>query len=254
MAVTINAPKHENIPALRRLWQQAFGDTDAFLNDFFRLAFSPNRSRCLWVEGQLAAMLYWFDCECGGQKIAYLYAVATDRAFQNRGLCRTLMEDTHRLLLSSGYHCAMLVPGSESLFRFYEKLGYRTATCIREFTCQAGKEPVPLRQISREEYAQVRRQMLPQGGVVQENGALSLLEAQSGFYAGDGLLLIAGQDDGKVVCSELLGASKAAPGILAALGAEVGTFRTPGSEKPFAMYLPLTPNAKIPSYFGLALD
>lgn len=250
----INSPKSEDVPRLRELWQQAFGDTDDFLNDFFSLAFSPNRCRCVWEQDRLAGMLYWFDCAYSGQKMAYLYAVATDKACQNRGLCRVLMENTHRHLAQSGYHSAILVPGSETLFRFYEKLGYRTATRIREFTCRAGDEPTPLRQISQEEYAALRRQRLPQGGIVQEDSALALLEAQSGFYAGDGLLLVAAQDGSKVVCSELLGPPEAVPGVLAALGAEVGTFRTPGSEKPFAMYLPLSPDAQKPAYFGLALD
>lgn len=252
--MNINAPKPENIHGLRRLWQQAFGDTDAFLDDFFRLAFSPARCLCAWEENRLAAMLYWFDCEVGGQKTAYLYAVATDEAFRNRGVCRALMENTHAHLRQSGYHSALLVPGSGSLFRFYEKLGYQRATTIREFACKAGPEPVRLQKISREEYAQRRRQLLPPGGVVQEGAALALLEAQSGFYAGDGLLLVAAQDGGKVVCSELLGAVDAAPGIPTALGSSEGTFRTPGGELPFAMYLPLSPDAQKPAYFGLALD
>jgi hypothetical protein len=40
---------------------------------------------------------------------------------------------------------------------------------------------------------------------------------------------------------------------LAALGKEKGSFRCPGEEKPFAMYLPLAEGAA-PSYFGLAFD
>ena len=252
--MTINAPTPKDIPALRRLWHQAFGDTDAFLDDFFSLAFSPDRCRCVMEDGMLTAMLYWFDCECGGQKIAYLYAVATDEAYQNRGFCRALMEHTHAHLSQSGYHSAMLVPGSAQLFRFYEKLGYQTATHIREFTCCASAPPISLRKISTEEYAALRRQMLPELGVIQEGAALALMEAQSGFYAGEDLLLTAGLADGKLLCSELLGSADAAPGILAAFGTTEGTFRTPGTDSPFAMFLPLSPDAHIPRYFGLALD
>lgn len=252
--MTINAPGPDQIPALRKLWKQAFGDTEAFLDDFFSLAFSPARCRCLTEEGQLAAMLYWFDCECAGQKLAYLYAVATDPAFQNRGCCRALMAHTHAHLKEAGYHGALLVPGSESLFRFYEKLGYRAATTVGEFTCAAGDTPVALRRVSAEEYAEARRQLLPEGGVVQEGAALALLEAQSSLYAGNGLLLAGTLSDGKLLYSELLGPVDAAPGVLAALGAAEGTFRVPGGQRPFAMYLALKPDAVTPSYFGLALD
>lgn len=253
--MTINTPKTEEIPRLRRLWQQAFGDTNAFLDDFFDLAFSPERCRCLSADGQLTAVLYWFDCDFADQKIAYLYGVATDKAFQNRGFCRTLMENTHAHLKALGYDGAVLVPGSPGLFAFYEKQGYRTAAYIRAFSCSTGDTPTPLRRIDAAEYAALRRQMLPSGGVVQEGAALALLGAQAAFYAGDDQILVAVVHAGEeLFCPELLGPDDAAPDILKALGAKQGRFRTPGSETPFAMYLPLSEKATPPAYFGLALD
>ena len=123
--MTINAPTREQIPQLRQLWQQAFGDTEAFLDSFFSVGFSPERSRCVSIGNKVAAALYWFDCTCRGQKMAYLYAVATDAAFQNQGLCRALMADTHSHLQSLGYQGTILVPGSRQLFALYEKLGFQ---------------------------------------------------------------------------------------------------------------------------------
>jgi len=38
-------PNHQ--PALRRLWQAAFGDEDDFLDLFFGLAYDPQRCRCI---------------------------------------------------------------------------------------------------------------------------------------------------------------------------------------------------------------
>lgn len=252
--MTINAPVPEQIPQLRRLWQQAFGDTDAFLDSFFGLAFSVERCRCVYEDGQIAAALYWFDCYCDKQKIAYLYAVATEEAYQNRGLCRALMADTHSHLAALGYDSAMLVPGSEDLFALYEKLGYRIATTVGAFTCSAGATPAAVRQIGAQEYASLRRKLLPPGGVIQEGAALSLLEAQSALYAGENFLLVAMQNEDELVCSELLGPTEAAPGILAAFGAASGSFRIPDGTIPFAMHLPLQKEAAPPAYFGLALD
>ena len=34
-------PTDNEIPGLRQLWQEAFGDADAFLDSFFQTAFSP---------------------------------------------------------------------------------------------------------------------------------------------------------------------------------------------------------------------
>ena len=252
--MTINAPTHRQIPQLRRLWQQAFGDTDVFLDCFFSIAFSPDRCRCICVDGKIVAAHYWFDCSWDEKKIAYLYAVATDKAFQNRGLCSALMEDTHRHLESLGYEGAILVPGSRELFRFYEKRGYWTATCIREFSCTAGATPVSVRPVGAAEFAALRRQLLPEGSVLQEGSALSLLESQGALFGGDNFLMVAARDGDNLICSELLGPVDAAPGILAAFGAASGRFRTLGGNTPFSMYLPLQENTAVPAYFGLALD
>lgn len=239
------------ITKLKMLWKQAFGDTDAFIDTFFSVAYSPDRCRYLTEGGELAAMLYWFDCEFQGKKIAYLYAVATDEAYRGQGFCRRLMEKTHRYLAEKGYAGAILVPGSKALFRLYEKLGYRTCCYVTNITCTAGT-PIPLHPITAEEYAVLRRALLPTGGVLQEDAALALLAATAKLYAGDGFILAATLEDGTCHIHELLGRADPA-GITAALGAAEGIFRTPGTDTPFAMYCGFTA-APAPGYFGLALD
>ena len=239
------------ITKLKMLWKQAFGDTDAFIDKFFALAYAPERCQYLTENGQLTAMLYWFDCLFHGKKIAYLYAVATDEAYQNQGLCRKLINQTHAHLQSQGYAGAILVPGSEGLFRLYEKLGYRTCSFVTNITCVAGS-PIPLRALSATEYAALRRKFLPVDGVIHEEAALALLAATADFYAGEDCLLAATVEDGTAHIHELLGRADPA-GITAALGAQKGYFRTPGSDTPFAMYHSFTDNL-VPGYFGLALD
>lgn len=249
----IDAPKTHHIPALRALWQQAFGDTDAFLDCFFTLAYSPDRCRCVIDGDAIAAVVYWFDCSWEGKRLAYLYAVATDKGYRKRGLCRRLMEATHAQLKTQGYHGCILVPGSPGFFEMYEKMGYKTCSYIREFTCAAGA-PISLRRLTAEEYAVLRRQYLPLGGVVQEQEALVLLQAQAAFCAGENCLLACSLEGGKLTVHELLGDESAAENIVAALGCTEGKFRTPGNEKPFAMYHGLTKYLSAPAYFGLALD
>lgn len=239
------------ITDLKKLWKQAFGDTDTFIDTFFSVAYSPDRCRYLTENGQLAAMLYWFDCDYQGKKIAYLYAVATEEAHRGNGFCRRLMDNTHRHLKGLGYAGAILVPADEDLFRLYEKLGYRTCCYVTEFTCAAG-EPIPLHAVSVSEYASARRQLLPKNGVLQEGAALALLDASTALYAGDGFVLTAVVEDGTAHIQELLGQADPA-GIIAALGANNGHVRTPGNDTPFAMFLPFA-DTPAPGYFGLALD
>ena len=121
--MNIDLPKSSYVPQLRALWKEAFGDTDEFLDTFFTAAYSADRCRCCTENGEVIAALYWFDCSYGDEKIAYIYAVATAKAHRGRGICKRLMEDTHAYLSAHAYGAAMLVPGSEGLFAFYERLG-----------------------------------------------------------------------------------------------------------------------------------
>ena len=242
-----------DIPALRRLWKEAFGDEDAFLDDFFCTAFSSRRMRTITENGQLKAALYWFDCSCRGKKIAYLYAVATAKAFRGKGLCRRLMEDTHRQLSREGYAGAVLVPGEAALFPMYAGMGYTSISGISEFSCTARPGSLALTRISGEDYARLRRDLLPPGSVLQEGENLALLQTQCALFAGEGILLAAKKEGNVLLCAELLGRPAAAPEILDALGCDRATFRTPGSDRPFAMYHPFTEDPA-PGYFGLAFD
>ena len=250
----IKAPDSAQIPALRKLWQQAFGDTDGFLDIFFKTAYSPNRCRCVILDGQVVAALYWFDCRLADHRYAYLYAVATDADYRNKGLCKALLEDTHRHLFETGYAGAVLVPGEASLFRFYEKAGYCTFGSVDEFTCTAAESTVPLRTIDSNTYADLRKGMLPAGGLLQDCETLAFLRRFSQFYAGDGFLLAATLEDDTLTVHEYLGDPALAPAVAAALGAESGRFRCPGRQKPFAMLCPLISDAPVPTYLGLALD
>ncbi len=253
--MNINAPLPTHIPPLRSLWHHAFGDTEKFLNDFFQTAFHPDHCRYVYADGKIVAMLYWFDCLHRNKPIAYLYAIATDISYRGQGICHALMTDTHRHLSQLGYKGALLVPGNRKLFDFYENMGYQTSCYIREFSCENALKAVPLSQITKIEYAKLRRQLLPLDGVIQENENLDFLQTQTQFYAGANFLLAAHKEKDCLFGVELLGDTAAASGIVQALGCQKGTFRTPGEEIPFAMYYPLgNDTLKPPCYFGIAFD
>ena len=129
----IDYPTQEQTEELRSLWQEAFGDEDAFLDLFYTHGFSPDRCRCVTVGGQLAGALYWFDCSFQGRPIAYLYGVATAKAFRGKGICSALMENTHNHLNYLGYGGIVLVPAEEGLFRMYENLGYEEVKGYKKY-------------------------------------------------------------------------------------------------------------------------
>ena len=249
----IDYPKPEHRSQLWALWKQAFGDEDAFLEAFFSTAYSSQRCLCAMHRGVVAGALYWFDCQWEDKRLAYLYAVATEKGFRGQGVCRTLMEGTHSRLKQLGYDGCVLVPCSAELFAMYEKLGYTTCGYIRQFSCDKG-EAVPVRQLTAAQYAQLRRQYLPAGGVIQEGQTLRFLQTQGGFYRTENGVLACAPYQDRLVITEFLGDTSVAPGVLGALGYDRGTVRTPGGDMPFAMYHPLTDHTHRPAYFGLALD
>lgn len=248
-------PDSTDTKKLRVLWQEAFGDTEDFLQTFWDTAFAPDRCRCILNDSEALASLYIFDCLYKGNKIAYIYAVATSKAHRGKGLCHLLMADTHRYLQQKGYSGAILVPASEGLFAFYENMGYKVCTYVNEIETEDGTETVPLTQIGAEDYALLRKEFLPEGGVIQEKENLCFLETYASFYKGEDFILTAHTEDRKLNCLEILGNTESYAGIVKTLNCNKGRFRTMGKDKPFAMYYHLADSTdSAPTYLGFAFD
>ena len=248
--MNIDYPAQEQIGQLKALWQEAFGDSEEFLAQFYAHGFAADRCRCVRVDDKLCAALYWFDCLLDNRPIAYLYAIATAKNHRGQGLCRILMENTLALLEKLGYAGAILVPAEKGLFPMYEKMGFRESVPIEEFSCNAIAPAAQMRKLSATEFCRLRREYLPAGGVVQESG-IEFLETMADFYAGEDFLVTASKEDG--FFPELLGNRNAAPHILSALNKQSGRFCTVGAEKPFALYHSFS-DTTAPTYFSLAFD
>lgn len=250
----IDAATREDIPALRRLWKEAFGDTDAFLDSFFSTYFSPARCRTAKEGDALLGALYWFDCRWEGKRLAYLYAVATNKAFRGQGVCARLTADTHRHLQALGFSGAVLVPEGASLFKMYERLGYARFGGITEVSAVAGAASTAVQQISAVDYMAKRKAFLPAGSILPGEETLPFLSSLLNFYEGGGWLLAAAVEEGCLAGKEFLGDPARLPGILRALGMEKGVFRTPGTEQDFAMFHDFEGSENAPAYFAFALD
>ena len=247
-------PGQTHIPQILKLWKAVFGEYDGFWELFLDTAFQPDHCRCITEEGSVIAGLYWFDCACGQDKIAYIYAVVTDPNHRGKGLCRKLMTDVHGLLKEQGYDSVLLVPADEGLRGMYRKMGYTDCTRVSELSCAAAGTAAQIRNVTPEEYAALRRQLLPEAGVLQEGNSLSFLAAQTQLFAGTDFLLSAWLEEDTLHGTELLGNAESAPGILKALGCRKGTFQIPGEDKPYAMIHKLHSAAVVPKYFGFSFD
>ena len=250
----IDYPMPNQIRGLRKLWQEAFGDGEEYLDLFFETGYAPTRCRCVTEGGQVAAMLYWLDMFCEGQKFAYIYAVTTAKTHRGRGLCRMLMEDTHKVLRSRGYYGAVLSPSDAGLVKMYGGMGYSPCGSIAQLRCEAGQTPATIRKVDRAAYNEKRNALLPEGGLVLGKAAAGFLAAQAEMYVGENCALAALRTEEGLFGIELLGDAELAPDILKALNCETGIFRICGGENTFAMFCSLKQKAKMPAYLGIAFD
>ena len=251
MTMSIDRPTTAQIPQLKALWQEAFGDSEAFVDLFFAHGFSFER--CLVAGGEVVlGALYWFDCHYAGCRYAYVYALGVRESARGRGVGSRLTQTLHEHLRSLGYDGCLLCPADEGLFAYYSRLGYTTCAHVGTFTCQSG-EPTILERLTPTEYAARREACLPANSARFDATAYAYLGAYTHLYGGDGFVLAAYRDGDILVGSELLGDVTKAPGIVAALGCQKGTFKTPG-QTPHVMFYPLRPEAPAPRYLGLVLD
>ena len=246
-------PVASDIPGLRQLWKLAFGDTDAFLDIFFSIAYAPDHCRCIRENDAVSAALYWLDMDYEGQQFAYIYAVATDPSCRGRGLCRMLMEDTAAVLTAHGYDSAILVPQDEGLRRMYGGMGYLPATSIDTVFC-AASDPCPVRELTAVQYAARRKELLPKGSLIPGQAAVNFLGELARFYVGSDFLAAVSRETEHLRILEYLGNRENASALVAALGATEATLRHPGKGTAFAMYRPLTAACKKPEYYPFAFD
>lgn len=246
--MTIENPLISDIPALRALWKEAFSDPDAYLDSFFALVFSPERALVIREDRDILAALYYLDCSWEENAVAYVYAVATKKAHQGKGLCKALMAELHNRVKRT-----ILVPADESLRAFYSRLGYRDFGGMEEILCSPGGTAVVAEKLTAESYAQKRRELIPVGGVLQEGVFLPFLEENLDFYGGDGWLLAIGKENDKGFAPEFLGDKTLLPGILKELQYKEARVRCPG-KTPFAMYRSADGGNSQPGYFAFALD
>lgn len=253
--MTIKNPSADLLPSLKELWKEAFGDTDEFIECFFSRGFSPERSLVATDNETLLGALYWLDMECDGKKIAYVYGVATAKAFRSKGIGSRLMNEAKDYLKAHGYALIALVPATSEVFRFYEGLGYKTFAYVDENIFSASDKKVNVRKAEAAEYLEERKKYCKTGYLAPVGESLDFLEAVVDFYVGDDFVASLRRDQKDFFAVEFLGNLDEIPNFINSLGYPKGTVRTDGRDKAFAMCLPLEDSKKLSvSYLGFAFD
>ena len=61
MEILLRPSVPEDVPVQRTLWSLSFGDERAYINNFYKNYYRPDRVLVLEVEGAVRAMTAWFS-------------------------------------------------------------------------------------------------------------------------------------------------------------------------------------------------
>lgn len=252
----------EDVPALKALWQEAFGDSAAEIDQFFDALYPAAIGFCAEEAGEVRAMLFALPQTIVKDekqlKSAYLYAVATAAAYRGQGLCRALLAYAEKELRKRYFEAVMLSPATPELARFYASLGYQQQRDAQKTVtaCQAAAgEANPA---TAQDYAGLRETLLWDTAHVRFDKA-QLEYAMAGAQA---YCLMAGYDMGCAIAApgkdgaparvrELLPSERVLPALAEKLGAGEYEISAPCT---MLKWLGQPYPALEPVYLGLALD
>ncbi len=264
-----------DLPRMKALWQLCFGDEAAEIDCLLSQLYAPGLGLVLEAEGQVRSMLLSLPLTLAGPGDEALsarcdYAICSPAAEQGRGYGRALLGWAEGQAAKTGCAAVAMVPGEESLFAFYEGLGYARAfpRQTRKGVPAAAPDAV-IAPVTPEEYV-VRREALL-AGTAHCRYPLPFLEAQQvlslasggGLYTvtvGNTLYLAAaeGWAGDTLLLRELRGpteaVSAAASALCAALGRDRWLLHTSGQGEPCGVVKWLGEAQMEGCYLGLSLE
>ncbi len=112
------------------LWKEAFGDGEEAIRMFLDSRYKPENTVVAEEDGEIVSMLFLLEGKFIIKGIIYssyyLYAAATAKSKQNRGLMAKLLAYAENLASSRNIDFICLKPANEGLYGYYNRFGYKT--------------------------------------------------------------------------------------------------------------------------------
>ena len=201
--IQIRISRPEDIPRQRELWQLAFGDDGAYVDNFYNAYYQPERVLLLEEDGVVQAMTAWFETTFavpgqGRYRAAYLYAVATHPEARGRGLAGQLLAGADRIFREWDIPAVTTVPAEPSLHRFFGWNGFRECFVDGQFSAPREGHGIRtvsavLKRLTPEEYRDLREGLL--AGTAHIDLPQEALAPRTGrpLRRGDGMWWAAGE-------------------------------------------------------------
>lgn len=211
------------VPELKKLYKESFCASDNEVNFFFDNKYREKNCVVCLLEGKVVSALHMFDTfilNADKEKTPayYLYAAATFPQYRNKGFMRKTIDYANSVAASKGQKFSFLVPASENLGKFYEKIGYKQffKTFFVKLNCAELKKIVSECKCNfQAETAQLNLEKIrfsfynQEGDVFWSEKDINFALKQNEFYNGqnvftdDGYAICVRKDDGCVEILEL---------------------------------------------------
>lgn len=205
-------------PALKTLWKSVFSDSDADIERFFDVYFSPELTVVIKDGDKVISAAYILpigDLVLPGgarQRCAMLYAISTLSDYRGRGFGGAATRAAAALALEKGFNAVVLKPAEPDLFGFYEKnTGFIPffEAVEEEYllkTIPASRKACALTAAVPSSYRRARRHILDGGVYIDANERALSYQRKLCSESGGGLYIItAGGDDAGCAVVELEG-------------------------------------------------
>ena len=115
----LTTPVNSDIPQLKVLWQDIFGDDTKDIDEFFKKLF-VHKNTLIWkANDKVVSMLYMLPYEHS----IYLYALATLPDYRGRGIMTSLINEACKIAMSQKANALFLIP-AEGMEAYYEQFGF----------------------------------------------------------------------------------------------------------------------------------
>ena len=139
MSTVCRKARNADLPSLKTLWSDVFGESAEAVDLFFKRNLSCLHSYIAGYNGQPVAAVHLIDGTVNGKKAHYLCGAATKPEWRRRGIMSRLIEYALDDAKSRGDVYSLLYPANEGLYGFYSKLGYEPR-CKAAARCFSRKE------------------------------------------------------------------------------------------------------------------
>jgi GNAT superfamily N-acetyltransferase len=207
----IRFARENEVEILKGLYMSCFEDSEAFARALFSRLFKPENCLVREEDGQPVAMLFLINPL---KEVGYIYGACTRADMRGRGIMSALVLRAEDEMRARGYKLSILIPGSARLFKFYDKLGYKTGFYKHTGTYDAKPCDVPAVRVGGDEIKNLLYSTIGGGYFGTERGR-ALVE----------------KGGGKVTVRELDGDETVLDAVAAAFGVKTLNLNLPSNDQ-----------------------